>query len=137
MIQGPVIKTVIIDDEESAYLLLEEMLAKIDGVVISGHASDVSSGINLILKYRPDIIFLDIRLGHEKGFDLMTELKEYDIEPFIIMVTGYDQFALEAIKAGAFDYLLKPVDPDELLKVISRFRQKQSKILQQPSIRKL
>jgi two-component system, LytTR family, response regulator len=125
------IKTVIIDDEMSAILLMEEMLGKIDGVTIASPATDVNSGVNQILNHRPDIVFLDIRLGEERGFELIRALKDYDLDPFIVMVTGYDQFAMEAIKAGAFDYLLKPVDPDELLKVISRFRQKKASLQHQ------
>jgi DNA-binding LytR/AlgR family response regulator len=122
-----IIKTIIIDDELSAILLLEELLLKIDGVKVVGNANDIKKGVNTILNLRPDIVFLDIRLNDEKGFDLIKELKNYDFEPLIVMVTGYDQFVLDAIKAGAFDYLLKPVDPDELIKVIERFRQKKAR----------
>jgi len=133
----PSIKTMIIDDEMSAILLLEEMLGKIDSVIIAGHATDVNSGVNLILNQRPDIVFLDIRIGEARGFDLIKALKDYNLDPFIVMVTGYDQFAMEAIKAGAFDYLLKPVDPDELLKVISRYRHKLSRLQSQPDAMKI
>ena len=55
---------------------------------------------------------------------MIKAIKDYDLDPFIVMVTGYDQFAMEAIKAGAFDYLMKPVDPDELVKVVCRYRKK-------------
>ena len=125
------VSVVVIDDEMSAILLLEEMLTKIDGVSIAGHATDVNGGINLILSHRPGIVFLDIRFEGETGFDLIKALKDYDLNPFIVMVTGYDKFAIEAIKAGAFDYLLKPVDPEDLLKVISRFRHKQTSLQNQ------
>jgi two-component system LytT family response regulator len=125
-----IIKTVIIDDEISAILLLEAMLEKIDGVEICGHANEVESGLNMILNHRPDMVFLDIRLGDDRGFDLIRALKDYDLDPLIVMVTGYDQFAMEAIKAGVFDYLLKPVVPEELLKVISRYRQKMARLQQ-------
>jgi two-component system LytT family response regulator len=123
------IKTIIIDDEVSAIKLLEEMLGRLEGVTVSGYAQDVEEGVNLVLRHRPDIVFLDIKLKDENGFDLIQRLKDYDAEPFIVMVTGFDQFGMQALKAGAFDYLLKPVDPNELMKVISRFRQKQA---QQP-----
>lgn len=131
------INTLIIDDEMSAIQLLEEMVNKLEGVVVAGHAQDIDEGINLILRHRPDIIFLDIKLKDENGFDLIHRLRDYDIDPFIVMVTGYDQFGLEAIKAGAFDYLMKPVDPDELVKVISRYRQKQAKIKQSETVNKI
>jgi two-component system, LytTR family, response regulator len=118
------VKTVIIDDEMSAIMLLEEMVNKLEGVFVNGFAQDVDEGVNQVLRHRPDIIFLDIKLKDENGFDLIQRLKDYDIDPFIVMVTGYDQFGMQALKAGAFDYLLKPLDPNELLKVISRYREK-------------
>jgi two-component system LytT family response regulator len=137
MQSGQAIKTVIIDDEQSAILLLDTMLKEIEGVSVAGHAQNVNEGLNLILQCRPDIVFLDIRIGEENGFNLARQLKEYDVEPFIVMVTGYDQYGLEAIKAGAFDYLVKPVDPVELLKTISRYRQKQSKMHSSDPVQKI
>jgi two-component system, LytTR family, response regulator len=131
------IKTLIIDDELSAILLLEEMVNKMEGVTVVGHAQDIDNGVNLILHHRPDVVFLDIRLKDENGFDLIRRVRDYDVDPFIIMVTGYDQFGLEALKAGAFDYLLKPVDPIELLKVISRYRQRQAKVIQPEPVKKI
>jgi two-component system LytT family response regulator len=131
------LRALIIDDEMSAILLLEEMLKKLDGITVLGFAQNIEDGLNFILKSRPDIIFLDIKLNEENGFELINKLKSYDIDPFIVMVTGYDQFGMEALKAGAFDYLLKPVDPNELLKVISRFRQKQPTAVHAEPVRKI
>lgn len=118
------IKILIIDDEMSAIQLLGDMLHRIEGVEVAGYAQGINEGINLILRHRPDIVFLDIRLKDENGFDLVHRLREYDVDPFIVMVTGFAQFGMQALKAGAFDYLLKPVDPNELMKVISRYREK-------------
>jgi two-component system, LytTR family, response regulator len=134
---GHPIKTLIIDDEMSAILLLEEMVSKLEGVTVAGHAQNVNEALNLILQHRPDIVFLDIKLNDENGFELIRRLRDYDLDPFIVMVTGYDQFAMDAIKAGAFDYLLKPVDPAELIKVISRYRQKQVKLHQPEPVKKI
>lgn len=131
------IKTIMIDDEISAIRLLEEMLGRLEGITVSGYAQDVESGVNLVLRHRPDIVFLDIKLKDENGFDLIRRLKDYDVDPFIVMVTGFDQFGMDALKAGAFDYLMKPVDPEELLKVISRFRQKQSQLQPTESSKKI
>lgn len=134
---GQPIKTVIIDDELSAIFLLDALLKEIEGVSVSGHAQNVKDGLHLILQCRPEIVFLDIRLGEENGFDLIQRLKEFDVDPFIVMVTGYDQFGLDAIKAGAFDYLVKPVDPDELLKTLSRFRKKREKLQPHESVQRI
>jgi DNA-binding LytR/AlgR family response regulator len=131
------IRALIIDDEMSAIQLLEEMLNKLEGIMVAGYARDVNEGVNLILSQRPDIVFLDIRLNDENGFDLIRQLRDYDVDPFIVMVTGFDQFGMQALKEGAFDYLLKPVDPNELLKVISRYRQKYAQIHQTETSRKI
>jgi len=131
------IRTIIIDDELSAIKLLEEMVIKMEGVIVSGSAQDIEEGINQVLRHRPDIVFLDIKLTDENGFDLIRRLKEYDADPFIEMVTGYDQFGMQALKAGAFDYLLKPVDPNELLKVISRYREKKLHQYQSETVKKI
>ena len=131
------IRTIIIDDELSAIKLLEEMVIKMEGVIVSGSAQDIEEGINQVLLHRPDIVFLDIKLTDENGFDLISRLKKYDADPFIVMVTGYDQFGMQALKAGAFDYLLKPVDPNELLKVISRYREKKLHQYQSETVKKI
>jgi two-component system response regulator LytT len=121
------IKTVIIDDEMSAIKLLEEMMNKLEGVEVKGFAQDINEGVKQVLRHRPEIIFLDIKLKEESGFDLIQRLKDYDVDPFIVIVTGFEEFGLEALKAGVFDYLLKPLDPDELMKVISRYRKKKNR----------
>lgn len=131
------VRAIIIDDEISAIKLLEEMLGKLEGLIVAGYAQDVEEGINQVLRHRPDIIFLDIKLTEENGFDLIRRLKQYDADPFIVMVTGYDQFGMQALKAGAFDYLLKPVDPNELLRVISRYREKKLHHAQPDTVKKI
>lgn len=131
------VRAIIIDDEISAVQLLQEMLVKIEGISVVGYALDVESALNLILQHQPEIVFLDIRLKNENGFELIHKLKDYDADPFFVMVTGFDQYGLDAIKAGAFDYLLKPVVPGELLKVISRYRQKQAKLQQTVPVKKI
>lgn len=134
---GQTIRSVIIDDESGAIMLLEEIISKTEGIAVCGHAQDVDSGLKLILQHHPDMVFLDIRLHEKTGFDLIRELRTYDHDPFIVMVTGFDNFGLEALKSGAFDYLLKPVDPGELLKVIGRYRQKMMRLQQPEPVQKI
>ncbi|MBW6460599.1 MAG: LytTR family DNA-binding domain-containing protein [Bacteroidales bacterium] len=121
------IKSVIIDDEIKAVRLLEEMLKDIEGIEVVGYALNVTDGLNIILQHRPDMVFLDIKMRGSTGFDLIKELQNYDHEPAIVMVSGFDHYGIEAVKAGAFDYVLKPPDPKELLKVVSRYNQNVSK----------
>jgi two-component system LytT family response regulator len=118
------IRTVIIDDEKSAIMLLSEMLKKFNDTALAGFSDNIDDGLRLILSFRPHIVFIDIKLHEANGFELIEKLKNYDVKPEFVIVTAYNQFGLEALKAGAFDYLLKPVDPNELLRVISKYRLK-------------
>ena len=74
-----------------------------------------------ILKYKPDIVFLDIDMPVKTGFDLVEELRQYNVSPTIVFVTAFNEYAIEAIKHSAFDYLVKPVDIDDLQETLSRY----------------
>ena len=116
------IKTVIIEDEINARKALENMLSfYCPEIVVSGHAASVEAGLNLISKSPPDLLLLDVHLPDGTGFDLMKRIKKKDFK--IVFVTAHDQYALEAIKLSALDYLLKPVKPDELRKAITKVEQ--------------
>ncbi len=108
------IKTLLIDDEPISIRHLKSILVKscpeIEVVATSNHIEDA---LEKILTIRPDLIFLDIELGGENGFDL---LKNYVTKKFeVIFVTAHNQFGIEAVKAHALDYILKPINKTELL----------------------
>lgn len=102
-----------IDDEPKALQSLESMLELFtDNLDIVGTAQSKKEAIDLILDKKPDLVFLDIELQDGDGFDV---LEMFPRREFItIFVTAYDRYALDALRAKAFDYLLKPVDPDDL-----------------------
>lgn len=104
---------IIVDDEEfarsSLYFLLQENCENIN---ISGIAKSVAEARNLLSQHPVDLIFLDIAMPGENGFELIKDAKESNAH--VIFITAYDQYALKAIKANALDYLLKPIDIDEL-----------------------
>ncbi len=79
---------------------------------IIGKAHSVSSGLFEIQQLRPDLIFLDIAMRDGTGFELLEKCKERNFAT--IFVTAYDQYAIKALRMNAMDYLMKPVDPDEL-----------------------
>lgn len=87
-------------------------------VVVTGVADSVESGIELIESQEFDVLFLDINLPDGSGFDLLHRIRERNFH--IIFVTAYDQYAIDAFKISAIDYLLKPVSPDLLKKAISK-----------------
>jgi two-component system, LytTR family, response regulator len=112
------IKTVIIDDEVLSVELLVKMLADLDKLQIVGIAHCLKSGIEAINKYKPDLVFLDINMPGENGFDLLN-ITDRTFE--VIIASGYD-YALNAFKANATDYLLKPFDAEDLFQAVEKVR---------------
>ncbi|MEO8085211.1 MAG: LytTR family DNA-binding domain-containing protein [Bacteroidota bacterium] len=107
------IKAVIIEDEKRSAKLLSNLLKEYcQDIELAGAASTVADGYHLIKKSNPDVIFLDIEMQKETGFDLLEKFDEIKFE--IIFTTAFENYAIRAIKFCAIDYLLKPIDVDEL-----------------------
>jgi len=119
------IKCIIIDDEQEACDRLERLLIKIPGVEVIAKEKNPETGIKEAIRSFPDIVFIDVEMPGKSGFDVVAEIREKKIFPTFIFVTGYDQYAIKAIRNAAFDFLLKPVDIDELKVAIERFRVEQ------------
>lgn len=113
------LKAVIIDDERYAREELKILLKDFNDIEIIGEAVDVENSINEIKRKNPDIIFLDIQLGKETGFDLLEKVSG---NFKTIFVTAYNDFAIKAFEVNALDYLLKPVNPDRLKLTLDRIR---------------
>ena len=113
------IKSLIIDDEKKAAEGLKAQLARVaPQVQVVGTAQTVADAYTLILKTQVDLVFLDIMLLDGTGFDL---LRRFDQIPFaIIFTTAYDQYAIQAFRFSAVDYLLKPISANELAKAVAR-----------------
>ncbi len=113
------IKAVLIDDEKHNLANLRELInTYCPQVTICDTALNADDGKTIILKQQPDIVFLDIQMPNKNGFDLLRALNHYDFE--IIFVTAYDQYAIQAMRFAAVDYLLKPVDINELQSAVDR-----------------
>lgn len=129
-------KALIIDDIENARLTLADDLRRYcPQIEIIGEASSVKTGIAAILTKKPDVVFLDIELGDGLGFDILEVIPDIDFQ--VIFTTGLDSYGIKAIKFSALDYLLKPVDPDELVKAVNKLEQKVKKEENQDSIKLL
>lgn len=116
-------KVILIDDEPSALENLHILLdACQEDINICAHASGVLEGIKLINKHKPDLIFIDIEMQDGTGFDLLEVFPEHAFIP--IFVTAFNEYAIEALRSGAFDYLLKPIDFEELQNCIKRIDHK-------------
>ena len=113
------VKVVIIDDENSGRNVIRQYLSLYcDDIEIIGEADSVKSGVELLSKESPDIVFLDIQMQDGTGFNLLEALPKRAFK--VIFVTSFDQYALKAIKFSASDYILKPVDPDEFVEAVQR-----------------
>lgn len=117
----PAIKALIIDDELHSRNLLHKMLEEyFPEINISAHASTVEEGLDGIRKYKPSIVFLDIQMKGETGFDLLNKLAKVDFA--LIFTTAFDQYAIKAFRFNAIDYLLKPIIPQELIEAVNKVK---------------
>lgn len=123
---NPEIKCIIIDDEPDILDRLEELLLKIPNVKLLGKESNPDNATNLILNKRPDLVFIDVEMPRLNGFDIIQNVRSNLFFPKFIFVTAYNQYAIRAIKKEAFDFLLKPVDIEELKETLNRFQQKRN-----------
>lgn len=116
-------RAIIIDDEKDSRDAINNMLINYcQNIEVVGQAGDVKAGISVISEEKPDVVFLDIRMPDGTGFDLLEQLPKINFQ--VIFVTAYDQYALRAIKFSAIDYLLKPVDPQQLIEAVEKIKKK-------------
>lgn len=119
------IRCVLIDDERNALEMMEWLLKTYcPEVEIAAMCDSSELGIEAIEKHRPDIVFLDIEMPNMNGFDMLEKFDKLFFD--VVFCTAYDQFAIKAFKYSALNYLLKPVDPDELKATIRRIEERRS-----------
>ena len=120
------IKAIIVEDEPKSRENLQILLSDFcKNVAVVGMAATVKEGLALIDAHQPDVVFLDIHMHKETGFDLLNQLPAINFE--IIFTTAYSEYALEAIKFAAVDYLLKPIDIAELQNAVMKVEKKLEK----------
>lgn len=111
------LRALVIDDEINIRNMIIEIIKKYcKGTRVVGQAGSVLEGVNRIRDLNPDLVLLDIKMDDGTGFDLLEKLEKINFK--VIFVTAYQEFALQAIKFSALDYILKPVDPEELIKAV-------------------
>jgi two-component system, LytTR family, response regulator len=118
----PRFTAIIIDDERLARKELRSMLADHGAIDVIGEASSVAQAIEVIQSQEPDVVFLDIQLPGETGFDLLERIQ---LTARVIFVTAFDAYAIKAFEVNALDYLLKPINPDRLSQAIDRLSLKE------------
>lgn len=111
--------TIIVDDELHAREIIKTIINDhFEEFQFMGEAGNVSEAIPLIDDAKPELIFLDINLPDGNSFEILKRIKHKHYK--VIFITAYEEFAIQAIKFSAFDYILKPVNPEELVRSVSR-----------------
>ena len=126
-------RALIVDDIDNSRLtLIHDLQEYCPQIKVIGEANSVKTGIETIQKLKPEVVFLDIQLGDGTGFDILEQLGDFDFQ--VIFTTALDSYGIKAIKFSALDYLLKPIDPDELIEAVNKLEQNSKKENVQESI---
>lgn len=113
------IEALILDDEPKARLNLKSILAEyIPQVHVVAEAENVADALTLMDKHNPKLVFLDIELQKESGFDFLAQMERSDF--YTLFITAHDEYAIKAFKLAAVDYILKPIDIDDLIEAVER-----------------
>lgn len=119
------ITALLIDDDQNLRNGMKGLLSRYaPEIQILGEADSVKTGIEAIDKFKPQVVFLDIQLGDGTGFDILEQLalKNGKSSSHIVFITAHEQYAIKAFRFSALDFLLKPVDPEELQKVVEKIK---------------
>jgi two-component system, LytTR family, response regulator len=124
------IKAILIDDEthcrETLSIQLEKYCSEIE---LLAQCNSAAQGLKAINQYQPDVVFLDVEMPTMNGFEMLQQFSQIPFE--VIFTTGYDAYAIKAIRFSAIDYLLKPIDKDELIKAVAKVRERATHNLSQ------
>ncbi|HEX5653823.1 MAG TPA: LytTR family DNA-binding domain-containing protein [Chitinophagaceae bacterium] len=117
------LNALIIDDESKARNVLRLYIEKlVPEITRIENAESVDAALEILRTYKPDIVFLDVEMPHKNGFQFLTGINAPSFD--VIFTTAYNQYAIQAIRFSALDYLLKPVDPEELKAAVKRHLEK-------------
>jgi two-component system LytT family response regulator len=111
------LRAYLVDDESLAIERLKRLLASAGGLLITGSATDPAAALDYLNGASIDVLFLDIQMPGLNGFELLSRLKE---QPLVIFTTAYDEYALKAFEVNSIDYLMKPIDPEQLARALKK-----------------
>jgi len=117
------IKSIIVDDELKCQESLKKILLTFcEGVEVLATCQNVAEARHAIAEFKPDVVFLDVQMQRETGFDLLSSLNDINFE--VVFTTAHAEYALQAIKFSAIDYLLKPIDVEDLQQALAKIEKK-------------
>lgn len=118
MSEASAMKLALIEDNHSIQITIQKQLANHSNAMLIGIADSVDTGLKLINDSKPDLVLLDVEIIGGSGFDILKKVEWVDFQ--VIFITAHEKYALRAIKFSALDYLLKPIDEDELMTAIEK-----------------
>ena len=119
------IKTIVVDDEPRCVLRLVEDLAAYGDFELMATCHSPVSALDLVQKMQPDVLFLDVEMPQKTGFEVLQELRgKVSENMMVVFYTAFDKYMIDALRASAFDFLLKPYQPEELEQVVGRIRER-------------
>ena len=116
------IKVMIVEDEPEIRRILGKMIEKQDGFAVVAACGDFAGGITAFMKYRPDVVFMDIDLAGESGLDCAKTITELEPKTKIIFATAHSEYMANAFEIYAFDYLVKPFNLERVTKTLTRIK---------------
>ncbi len=115
--ESQLLRAYIVDDEPLAIKRLERLLGDAGGLHIVGHATDPEQALHFLNSESVDVLFLDIQMPCMNGFELLSRLHA---QPFVIFTTAFDEYALKAFEVNSIDYLMKPIEPEQLTRALKK-----------------
>ena len=116
------IRYIIVDDEPDVRKRLENLLLKLDGIVVVASIGDAEKAIEEISFKNPDIVFIDVEMPGMNSFDVIHAVRKNNCSPTFVFVTAYNQYSIQAIRNSAFDFILKPVSITDLSDMLNRYK---------------
>jgi two-component system LytT family response regulator len=113
------LRAYLVDDEPLAIMRLQRLLGNFEGLHIEGSATDPAQAVEFLTANSIDILFLDIQMPGMNGFELLARLPE---QPLVIFITAYDEYALRAFEVNSIDYLVKPVEAEQLERALTKLK---------------
>lgn len=127
------IRALVVDDEQPARDELRHLLSAHGDVAVVGEAASADAALAAARSARPDVVFLDVELPGATGLAAAPLLRDRGAPPAVVFVTAHERYAVDAFAVEAFDYLLKPVDPERLDRVLERLRERSSETQAAPA----